>query len=56
MSLILTLFLSAKPSEEVAGILDEAMNSDLDAEANSAETSKYTAPSNDVQAALNELL
>ena len=32
------------------------MNSDLDAEANSEETSKYKTPSNDVQAALNELM
>lgn len=50
-----TLF-ERKTSDEVATILDEAMNSDLDAEANSEETSKYAKPSNDVEAALNELL
>ncbi len=50
-----TLF-ERKTSEEVGTILDEAMNSDLDAEANSEETSKYKTPSNDVQAALNELM
>ena len=50
-----TLF-ERKTSEEVGAILDEAMNSDLDAEANSEETSKYKTPSNDVQAALNELM
>jgi hypothetical protein len=50
-----TLF-ERKTSEEVGAILDEAMNSDLDPEANSSETSKYTAPSNDVETALKELV
>jgi hypothetical protein len=50
-----TLF-ERKTTEEVGAILDEAMNSELDAEANSEETSKYKTPSNDVQAALNELM
>ena len=50
-----TLF-ERKTTQDVAGILDEAMNADLDAEANSEETSKYSAPSNDVEAALKELV
>ena len=50
-----TLF-ERKTTDEVGSILDEAMNSNLDAEANSSETSKYSAPSNDVEAALKELV
>ncbi len=50
-----TLF-ERKTTEDVAAILDEAMNSELDAEENSKETSKYNAPSNDVEAALQELV
>ena len=50
-----TLF-ERKTTEDVAAILDEAMNSDLDAEENSKETSKYSSPSNDVEAALQELV
>ena len=50
-----TLF-ERKTSDEVGTILDEAMNADLDPEANSEESSKNKTPSNDVQTALNELL
>ena len=50
-----TLF-ERKTTEDVSMILDEAMNSDIDAEQNSEETSKYNAPSNDVEAALKELV
>ena len=44
-----------KDTSVVQGMLDEAMFSDVDPESNSSETQKYTAPSNDVEAALKEL-
>ena len=44
-----------KDTSVVQGMLDEAMFSEVDPESNSNETQKYTAPSNDVEAALKEL-
>ena len=52
-----TLF-ERKSTQDVQGILDEFLNSEVDAESVSVETSKYggkAEPSNDVEAALKEL-
>ena len=52
-----TLF-ERKSTEDVQGILDEFLNSNVDAEEASSETTKYsskTEASNDVEAALKEL-
>ena len=52
-----TLF-ERKSTEDVQGILDEFLNSSVDAEEASSETTKYaskTEASNDVEAALKEL-
>ena len=52
-----TLF-ERKSAKDVQSILDEFLNSEVDAETVSSETSKYggkAEPSNDVEAALKEL-